>query len=1268
MDFFQIKEREAGTARKPTLEVYPDFKVVRSKDLMVRAKSFYAIWDEVKQLWSTDEYDVQRLVDEEIRKHLVTTEGLFEVQRKYLENFSSSVWLQFRNWLSHVSDNSHDLDQRLTFLNTEVRKTDYVSKRLNYNLEAGDHSAWDELVSFLYSPDERAKIEWCIGAIVSGDSKTIQKFLVFYGSAGTGKSTILNIVEKLFQGYVATFDAKALTGNNNSFGLEMLRSNPLVLIQHDGDLSKIVDNTKFNSLVSHEVQTVNEKFKPAYDARSYAFPLIGTNTAVKITDAKSGLIRRMIDVQPTGNKLPPKKYQALYSQVDFELGAIAQHCLDEYRTMGKHYYDGYAPIEMMLQTDVYFNFVEENIDLFIKQDGVTLKQGYDLYKAYCDEAGVEFRIPQYKFREELKNYFETFEERALVDGVRLRSWYGGFKKEKFTIQQYQEPQVALSLDEIESLFDVQFADCPAQYANAFGTPIQKWEDVTTTLKDIDTREMHYVLVPTEEIVIDFDLTDDEGNKSAERNLEEASKWPPTYTEYSKSGAGLHLHYSYDGPAEELSRVYSEGIEIKVYSGHSSLRRQLSKCNNIPIATLSVGSLPLKEKKLMNSKVIETERHLRNLIKKALQKEVHQNTKSNVDYIHHVLEEAYLSGVQYDVSDMKNAIIGFGMQSTNQRMECQRVIAKMRFHSEPVDEEMQEQASDDRLAFFDVEVFPNLFIISWKFEDKFDSFGQRIKQNVVRMVNPSAQAVEELMSLKLVGFNCRRYDNHILYGAWQGMNNEQLYKLSQKIISNVPGAGFGEAYNISYVDIFDYLSEKMSLKMLQIKLGLHHKELGLPWDEPVPEELWDLVGEYCDNDVVTTEQVHEARKQDFIARQILADVSGLPVNSTTQNHTARIVFGNDRKPQEKFIYTDLSIEFPGYKFDHGKSTYKGYVTGEGGLVDAEPGIFRNVALLDIQSMHPTTMAQLNVFGDYTAKFVELLDLRVAIKKKDYDTARKMLGGKVAKYLKSDADAKALAYALKIVINIVYGLTSASFDNAFRDPRNIDNIVAKRGALFMIELKEYVESLGYKIIHIKTDSVKIPDADDEIIEKVQEFGRRYGYTFNHEKTFEKVCLVNDAVYIGRIGWSEEPEDIGKWDAVGKQFQEPYVFKTLFSHEKIEFADMCETKTVTTALYLDFNDPDAAMVDYDPKLIKFVGKAGQFTPMAKGGATLLRKGNEEGQFAAATGTKGYKWLESQTVKDNGLEKEIDKKYYTKLVDGAIDKIRQFEEFDHDVEWFLS
>lgn len=1243
MDFFQIEQR---STRGGGIEIYPNFRVGRSKDLMVRGRSFYAIWDESKQMWSTDEYDVQRLVDQELYEHakkLRETNANLSLEIKTMVSFSSNMWRNYRQFLSQISDIAHQLDENLTFSNTPVKKTDYVSRRLPYPLEQGSYAGYDELMATLYEPEERQKLEWAIGAIIAGDAKNIQKFVVLYGEAGSGKSTFLNIIQKLFPGYYTTFEAKALTGSNNQFAAEQFKTNPLVAIQHDGDLSRIEDNTKLNSIVSHEEMSMRELYKPSYTARTNAFLFMGTNKPVKITDAKSGIIRRLIDVRPSGNKVPTHRYHTLMSMIDFELGGIAWHCLEVYREMGKNYYSSYRPLEMMFQTDVFFNFVEENYHVFKQQDGISLSQAYEMYKAYCEDSTVEYRLAKYKFREELKSYFEEFFDVTRIDGKQVRSYYRGFLADKFTSEESKSKDLPYSLviDGEDSVLDNILADCQAQYANTSETPEKKWSEVKTTLADLNTKEIHYVRPPLNHVVIDFDLKDESGEKSLEKNLEEANKWPHTYAEFSKSGAGIHLHYIYDGDVKRLSRVYSDGIEIKVFVGQASLRRKLTKCNNSPITTINSG-LPLKGEKMINFTAVQDEQHIRNSIAKALRKDVHPGTKSNVDFIFKVLDDAYKQGIKYDVTDLRPKILAFANNSTNQSDYCIKLVQKMPWASDEPSETPEDYQSDE-LIFFDVEVFPNLFIVCWKSENK----------SPVKMINPGPKDVEELLKFKLVGFNNRRYDNHILYARYIGYDNPQLYNLSQKIIGESRNCLFGEAYNLSYTDVYDFSSKKQSLKRFQIDLGIHHQELGMKWDEPVPEELWEKVAEYCVNDVVSLQAVFESRKQDFIARLILSDLSGLTPNDTTQMHTAKIIFGNDKRPQDKFIYTDLSKDFPGYVYENGKSTYRGEETGEGGYVYAEPGMYANVAVLDVASMHPTSLVQMNMFGPYTKPFRELIEARLAIKHKDFEKAKTMLDGILTNYLTTDGDSGALAYALKIVINIVYGLTSAKFENKFKDPRNKDNIVAKRGALFMIDLKHAVQEKGFKAVHIKTDSIKIPNATPEIIDFVFEFGQKYGYTFEHEETYQRFCLVNDAVYIARTSK-------GEWTATGAQFAQPYVFKTLFSHEQIVFEDMFETKTVTSALYLDMNET-LSENEHD---YHFVGKAGAFCPIKPGcgGGILYRE--KDGKYYAATGSKGYRWLEAEMVKELGREEDIDRSYYNTLVDQAADDISEYGDF----EWFLS
>lgn len=406
-------------------------------------------------------------------------------------------------------------------------------------------------------------------------------------------------------------------------------------------------------------------------------------------------------------------------------------------------------------------------------------------------------------------------------------------------------------------------------------------------------------------------------------------------------------------------------------------------------------------------------------------------------------------------------------------------------------------------------------------------------------------------------------------------------------------------------------------------------------------------------------------------------------------------------------------FPGYESVYDEkdkkfhNMYRGTDVGHGGYITGEPNMYGNVALLDISSMHPTSIVCLNAFGEYTQNFKNLIDIRLAVKHGDYDTARKMFGGRLAKYLDDEEMADALAQAIKIPINACYGLTSAGFDNPFRDPRNKENIVALRGALFMRTLEDEVKKRGFVVASIRTDSIKIPDATPEIISFCMEFAKKYGYTFEHEATYERMCLVNKSAYIAKYATNEQCEKLygyvpskqkpGKWTATAKQFQVPYVFKTLFSKEKIVFEDMCETFEVKTALYLDRNESLPDVSEYENELERteskykkgllsdttfeslckdlnekiepghdyhFIGKVGQFCPIKPGcgGAVLYRKqGNE---YNAATGSKGYRWLESEMVKNLKMENDIDRGYYNKLVDEAVEDISKYGDF----EWFVS
>ena len=197
---------------------------------------------------------------------------------------------------------------------------------------------------------------------------------------------------------------------------------------------------------------------------------------------------------------------------------------------------------MLGASNDFYNYILDSYYVFKSENSTTLKAAWAMYRTYCEDANVPYPLSQRLFKEELKNYFQEYSDRYnAADGNRVRSFYQGFRADKIDgkdvgILPETEP-TGIEFLKQKSRFDEICADCPAQYATAKETPTQPWSEVQSTLHELDTQKLHYVRVPENHIVIDFDIPGDDGKKSFERNLKEASKWPPTYAELSKSGAG-----------------------------------------------------------------------------------------------------------------------------------------------------------------------------------------------------------------------------------------------------------------------------------------------------------------------------------------------------------------------------------------------------------------------------------------------------------------------------------------------------------------------------------------------------------------------------------------------------------------------------------------------------------------------------------------------------------------------------------------------------------
>lgn len=550
--------------------------------------------------------------------------------------------------------------------------------------------------------------------------------------------------------------------------------------------------------------------------------------------------------------------------------------------------------------------------------------------------------------------------------------------------------------------------------------------------------------------------------------------------------------------------------------------------------------------------------------------------------------------------------------------------------------------DVERVFYDIEVYPNLFLVGWK-PDGVDEFHYAI--------NPPRQVVARLLELPLTGFNSRKYDNHVMLAYARGEKGQAIFNRSSRLTTGTGMSGtLPEAFGLGYTDVYDFSTKKQSLKKWEIELGLDHMEMDIPWHKPVSAEDISRVVDYNKNDVYATEKVFYHLKEDWAARQILARVADLPVSSSTNQLTTRIILGENPPAESPFVWSDLSKTFPGYEWRYedkqvkrgGKpvvetkcvSTYLGRTASEGGYVYTQPGIHHNVILLDVASLHPASLIALNAFGPYTARFKELRDARIAVKHGDVEALKTLLNGALMPFVSDDhEEMAALAYALKIAINSVYGMTSASFPNmlngkCYDREKNPDNIVAKRGALFMIALQEFCEQQGWTVVHIKTDSIKLANGTDEMIDAVMRFGERYGYEFEHEATYDRMCLIDKAQYAAH--------DADGWHFTGAKFLDPIVQSNVFGITKPRPEDSFVKKQVAGGASMYLGD-------------EHVGAVGLFAPVHNGRSLTRVAGEKRG---AVAGTKGFSW----ELADRVRPEDVDPAYAEKVAGSVVRTLSKY------------
>lgn len=228
--------------------------------------------------------------------------------------------------------------------------------------------------------------------------------------------------------------------------------------------------------------------------------------------------------------------------------------------------------------------------------------------------------------------------------------------------------------------------------------------------------------------------------------------------------------------------------------------------------------------------------------------------------------------------------------------------------------------------------------------------------------------------------------------------------------------------------------------------------------------------------------------------------------------------------------------------------------------------------------------------------------------------------------------------------------------------------------MMMVKRELEAMGQRVIHVKTDSFKLPGAGQEIFDYLQERAHAFGYNFDWEATYSRLALVNKAVIIGQYEYPEKKR--GQWSPIGAQFAMPYVLKKLFTGDDVKEEDFAIFKSAKSSIYLGdrFIGKNANVyasvtgedmfrtgeVDVAKKIQTRWNKGMDPEKIAKEVALSLDdvlriaengfKPEMQTTMNSVTGTKGYGW---KLWSDYSGVDDIDVGYYDGLVKDAVDSI---------------
>lgn len=216
-------------------------------------------------------------MQKEVIAYLLTIAPEVELKSNNIINFKNKLFDLETNQIIEHSPNYFTINQINAYANKKVRRVPSVDNFL-------DRITCNNV-------ERKKTILEMIGYSMTSSIEHQKAFVLYGKTAGNGKSTLLEIIEKLIgKENISHVTLQDFVGNR--FSISEVKGK-LVNIVSEMTKEFLKDSSVFKQMVTGDTITVEEKFKDRYTIKPYAKHIFTANELPKVADTSNGYFRRL---------------------------------------------------------------------------------------------------------------------------------------------------------------------------------------------------------------------------------------------------------------------------------------------------------------------------------------------------------------------------------------------------------------------------------------------------------------------------------------------------------------------------------------------------------------------------------------------------------------------------------------------------------------------------------------------------------------------------------------------------------------------------------------------------------------------------------------------------------------------------------------------------------------------------------------------------------------------------------------------------------------